>query len=232
MGKVNLGPLFAFAAVQLGVCFVAALTLFSIWLRGFENDQHQHTKDTGIGFLVLGCTTWAYVGTLQLAYGPDDPAGIFRPLLSVINSLAFCGAVAYFDVVVASKDPIGRFLVRVFHPVHKVWMGIGVGIASYILLVAIKPWNTYLDVLLSLVAILLLLYALCYSFWHRGFRALAIVAGIILVAELAAQIPELPNQNPCLLSNFSLVAVSTQRPLATARSDQDDAVHALHRSSF
>jgi hypothetical protein len=183
-----------YALSQATMCLGAAWAILAMWGRGTPVRAGEPStapgRDAGLLWLGAAVAIWGVTGVVLLVPAPPSTAHALRPLLSSANSACLLLFASHLDY---GPEPLQR---------AREWRGwgpaallgsLGVALLTIALYVAIGPRSRVAqlpDVLLSGIVLLLYGFGLFRSFLKRGFLPLAVLAGVAIALQAAAQLPE------------------------------------------
>lgn len=194
--------------VQSAVFLTAAFSLFSLWSKGKPEET---TRETSILFLAIACGIWSLMGALQYrlsgSAGSLGTPGIFRTLLSTVNTACIVGATAGLDVY---EEFVNRLRNRWLPSVSKqpaLWIligafaGFGFILSMISMMIYEGRYAKIPDIVLSIATLFFVLIGLYRSFEKRDFHVLAWLSVVVVGLDIIVQFAESPWATKYLESN-------------------------------
>ncbi len=184
-----------YAVAQGALCLSVAWAILALYVRGTPVRQGEPApapaRDPGLFWLGAAVALWGVVGGLLLLPLPDSAAPAVRTVLSSANSACLLISASHLDYGPAWLQRASDY------PRWKQAALVGslaVALGTLVLYAALGP-TAHLarlpDFLLSAVTLLLYGFGLFRSFHRRGFMPLAVLAGLAVALQFAAQLPEI-----------------------------------------
>ncbi|MBC7775934.1 MAG: hypothetical protein H7246_10910, partial [Phycisphaerae bacterium] len=200
--KYHIPGNFILGWLQMSVSLCVIALILYVWLA-FHNRQKPSNpqplgerlrQDAGIVFLAAALFFWAVIGLIRIEGNNSDISEIMTRMFSLTNNALFLLALPYF-----------RHGISHFKKYSRTYLFAGSALIMISLLImlsiAISP-NQYkgefkwFDVIYSSCVLGLMGWLLIASFWKRNLPGIALLAGIIAVGAIYAQVvPHLPAFN-------------------------------------
>lgn len=193
-----------YAVSQLASCLSAAWAILALYARGTPVRQGEPAptpaRDAGLLWLGLAVALWGVVGGLLLLPLPEGTSQGLRTVLSSANSACLLISASHLDygpALLQRASDYPRWNQAAISGSLAVAL---LTIALYALLGPAAPAARLPDFALSAITLLLYGFGLFRSFRRRGFTPMAVLAGVAVTLQFAAQLPEIVNESALGLS--------------------------------
>lgn len=214
---------------QIFISLLGGILLLAIWYnirqrfsKILEDDDNQKRVDKGLVFLSLAMFTWVFSGIWSYLGVSGELASptvrqLVRSLFSILNNLFFLLALFYFYYAPSFLYKNEKNVQRI------IYLILGISVLSFLLfqkfgetannagiIISFLP-----DLLLSAFLSALLAVSFYRTFLQRGFKLIAGISVVVIVAIFASQLPEVfayldntfVNNLVRIVSKTSLIAI-------------------------